>query len=273
MTWANTFDAEGGAQTHYEVKIFDDANYPASVAAAITSTAYDETSGDVSSSATTWTPSTPQVNDTYRAYVRTGQTVNGVTHWSAYDYNTYTVNVPLPAVPTLSASASSANGRNDLQTANNAGAATTDFIQIQASYDGEVTWQDVRTWLGGGLLATWASTPDLSDYEAPNGTFASYRARALHTYADFYGYSAWSSSAYAVWSSAVYWLKNPFDPTLNMAVTLVSPADGGIQLRGAAGRVPAARRGRPGRGQRHARPEPRNAQDQVRRGRRAERPR
>ena len=93
-----------------------------------------------------------------------------MTHWSAYDYNTYTVNVPLPAVPTLSASASSANGRNDLQTASNAGTATTDFIQIQASYDGEVTWQDVRTWLGGGLLATWASTPDLSDYEAPNGS-------------------------------------------------------------------------------------------------------
>ena len=241
VTWANNFDSEGGAQTYYEVKIFDDANYPASVAAAITSTAYDETSGITNSSAQSWTPTNPQVNDTYRAYVRTGQTVNGEIDWSVYDYNTYTVNVALPGVPTLSASASSANGRNDLQTADNAGAATTDFIQIQTSYDGEVTWHDVRTELGGGLLSAWASTPDLSDYEAPNGGLASYRARALHTYADFYGYSAWSASAFALWSSTSYWLKHPYDPTLNTAIRLVSPATSGASSERASGRVPAPR--------------------------------
>lgn len=60
-------------------------------------------------------------------------------------------------------------------------------------------------------------TPLAYDYEAPNNPAVQYRVAA---YSEVYdSYSLWRDAAASVsWESAAWWLKHPFDPTLNMVV-------------------------------------------------------
>lgn len=61
----------------------------------------------------------------------------------------------------------------------------------------------------------------LYDYEAPNGTTMTYRARALHNYSGVYAASAWVEDTEG-WSSESWWLKHPDLPALNIAVRIRS---------------------------------------------------
>lgn len=215
VQWTNTLDAAGGAQTRYEVKVFTDAQYGAGGFDPDTSDPFD-TSAIVSSAATSWTPTVVQPDDTYRAYVRVAQTVNGSLHWSDWEYAEYTVDVALPAVPTVVATADNADASITVEVTGNSGTATTDDLEIQRSIDGGVTWEPVRlTTDTAGIVD--AADATIVDFEAPNGTTVHYRARARHDYSGVYAASAWATDT-AAWSSTDWWLKCPESPALNAAV-------------------------------------------------------
>lgn len=218
VEWANTLDSDGGAQTHFQVRVFTDAQYGAGGFDPATSTATWD-SGDTASSATSAQITTPLADDTYRAYVRVAQTVNGATHWSDYAYTGFTIDVDLPAAPdtpTLTVQ----TGRIKIDVEGNAGTATTSYLEVQRSEDAGTTWEALRLTTEDGLLAGTSGTA--YDYEAPNGTLMSYRVRAAHDYSGQLAYSAWSSTATATWTDSAWWLKCPEQPALNMTVNVTS---------------------------------------------------
>lgn len=216
VEWANTLDADGGAQTHYQVRVFTSAQYGAGGFNAATSTATWD-SGDTVSSSLSAQVTTPLADGTYRAYVRVGQTVNGVTHWSDYAYTGFVIDVDLPAVPdapTLTVQ----TGRIKVHVeGNSGGAATTTHLEVQRSEDG-ATWEPLRltTDTDGAIAGTSA---DAYDYEAPNGTLMSYRVRALHEVSPGNNVASdWAATSTATWTDTAWWLKCPEQPALNMIV-------------------------------------------------------
>lgn len=219
VSWVNTLDANGGAQTQYHVKVFTDAQYLAGGFNPASSTPFED-GGQQSGAAASWTPSTIQPNDTYRAYVRVGQTVNGATHWSDWAYDEYIINVPAPNVPTLTLADEPTKARISIGLASGGGGTATNAFEIQRSLDGGTTWEAVRlTTDTDGVIYSGATTT-VYDNEAPNGTAMKYRARAGHDYSGVYAWSAWTSTGTETWSGSDSWLKAPESPTLN-AVALI----------------------------------------------------
>lgn len=102
VNWSTVLDAHGGDQTKYQVKMFDAATYGGfgSVDPA-TSAPYAE-SGILSGNATSWRVGTPLEDDTYRTYLRVGQTINGITHWSDWADLGVVVDVDRPGGPSVS---------------------------------------------------------------------------------------------------------------------------------------------------------------------------
>lgn len=218
VEWSTTLDADGGAQTHYEVRLFTDAQYGAGGFDPATSTATDE-SGITAGTAASWQGSALLADDTYRAYVRVAQTVNGEKHWSAWDNIQFDLAVDLPAVPSMTLANDDANARIEIDLTDNAGDATTDYFEVQNSTDGGTTWTTIRGLRTDDLIAPDGSGDAITyDYEAPEGTTISYRARAAHDYSGVLAYSAWSSTATETWSSARTWLKHLLDPSLNLSL-------------------------------------------------------
>jgi hypothetical protein len=144
VEWSNTLDSEGGAQTMFEVKVFTDAQYGAGGFDPDTSSATIE-SGITVDADTSWQIDEVLADDTYRAYVRVAQTVNGAPHWSDWDFTGFTIDVAAPDAPTLTASGDDANARIALAITDNAGSASSDWFEFQRSLDGGTTWADVRT--------------------------------------------------------------------------------------------------------------------------------
>lgn len=216
VTWADTLDADGGAQTNYQVKIFTAAQYGiGGFDPAVSPNTFD--SGALSGSALSYALTQPLANATYRAYVRVGQTVNGATLWSAYAFSGFIENVTPPAVPTLALTAQSTSGRIQAVITTGGGATTTDRVELQRSVDGGTTWLAVRnTETVDGTITYPAAPVTILDYEAPNGTLTSYRARALHNYSGLYAASNWSTTATATWTSSDWWIKHPNVPALNL---------------------------------------------------------
>lgn len=219
IAWTNDYDSDGGDQTHAEVKIFTDAVYGAGGFDPDTSSAVHH-AGPSASSGTSYDIGVEGGllgDDTYRAYVRTAQTVNGIQHWSDWAYTTFTVDVDSPGDPTVVLTAQDSDGRMKLEISDTAGAATTDYFEVQRSDDGEVTWEAVRTLLDGALVeADGSGDATIYDREAPNGVDVSYRVRALHDYGlGAYGISSWTEVT-GQWSSQSWWLRHPTDPTLDV---------------------------------------------------------
>jgi hypothetical protein len=216
VTWTDTLDTDGGAQTRYDVKIFSSAQYTAGGFDPSTS-ASTAASGIVSAADTSWVDTVALPNATYRAYVRVAQTVNGALLWSAWAFGGFVVSVTPPAVPTLAVTAQNINGRIQAVITTGGGATTTDRVELQRSVDGGTTWLPVRnTELDDGTITYPAAPVTILDYEAPNGTVTSYRARALHNYSGVYAASAWSTTQTATFTATDYWIKHPNVPALNM---------------------------------------------------------
>jgi len=220
VEWTPDLDGDGGPQTHYEVKVFDDATYGGGGFDPDTSTPTTE-SGEVASSASSYQVEDALPEDTYRAYVRIAQTVNGEKHWSAWHNTEFTINVDRPGDPTLALTPQAASGRIQLDLDDNAGDATTDAFEVQFSHDGGSTWVAVRTEEGEGVIT--GNDETIWDYEAPNGETVTYRARALHDYSGLWAASAWVQDSDS-WSSQDRWLKHPTDPNLNTKVEVHSYA-------------------------------------------------
>lgn len=216
VEWDNTLDGDGGAQTHYQVRVFTSAQYGAGGFDPATSDATWD-SGDITSSAETAAVTSQLGDGAHRAYIRVGQTVNGTTHWSDYAYTAFTIDVDLAAVPD-SPTLTVETGRIKVHVEGNSGTATTTHLEVQRSEDGGTTWEPLRlTTDTDGIVA--GTSADLYDYEAPNGTLMSYRVRALHEVsAGAYVASDWAATATATWTDTAWWLKCPEHPDLNMIV-------------------------------------------------------
>lgn len=216
IQWDGTFDGDGGPQTTFQVKLYDATTHGAFGSVDPDATTPYLASGSVSSSNSQWTVSQALGEDTYRAYVRVAQTVNGSLHWSAWDSIEFTVDVDSPGDPTFTATGENDEGRVLLELDDNAGAATTDHFQVQVDLDG--AWTDLRTPEGGGLVTNTGGTVEAYDVDAGNGETRSYRARAV---SDGTAFSDWVTDS-ASWSSNTTWLKHVSDPDLNIEVTIRS---------------------------------------------------
>lgn len=163
VEWSNTLDSDGGAQTTFEVKVYTDAEYGAGGFDPDTTTP-TATSGITTSTVGSWQLDETLANDTYRAYVRVAQTVNGTVHWSDWDFAQFDVSVTLPGTPTISTT--TITGGIEAEVAEASGSATTDRLELQRSSDGGTTWEPVRNTTGDdGLI--------LLPYVAATGTYSS----------------------------------------------------------------------------------------------------
>lgn len=96
-TWTFNAGTDGGGQTKMQVKIFSAAQYGAGGFNPETSSS-TTSSGTVTTSSTSWTPSVNLANGTtYRAYVKTAATTNGVDQWSDWAYRQFTISIPVTA--------------------------------------------------------------------------------------------------------------------------------------------------------------------------------
>ncbi|HTE61632.1 MAG TPA: hypothetical protein VK631_14870, partial [Solirubrobacteraceae bacterium] len=157
VTWSNTLDSDGGPQTQYVVRVFTDAQYTAPGFSFLTDTPVANTGTGtgaghlVSGPVTSWQLNEVLPDDTYRAYVAIGQTVNGAAHFSDWAFTEFIVNVVLPGTPTLVATADNANGRIALAVIDVPGTASTDGFELERSLDAGTTWEAVRTLDAGSI--------------------------------------------------------------------------------------------------------------------------
>lgn len=99
VSWTYNGDADSDGQTKFQVKIFSDAQYGAGGFDPSTSSA-TVSSGTITSGSTSWSGySNLPNNDTYRAYVRTACTTNGVDQWGDWGYSQFVIDVT-PSTPT-----------------------------------------------------------------------------------------------------------------------------------------------------------------------------
>lgn len=223
VTWSNTLDSDGGAQTSAQVKIFSAAQYGAGGFDPSTSPA--TYSGTVSGSATTKATDVALVDGSYRAYVRVAQTVNYSSHWSDWDYEAFSVLLDRPGDPTVNVTGETSYGRIKVDMSDTAGDATTDYFEIQRLEPDGVTWRQLRTIDGAGTLTPDGSGDALAyDPEARNGTAETYRVRALHDFGGgSYSASAWVQDS-GTYTSPYWWVKHPSLPALNLPVIVYSQA-------------------------------------------------
>ena len=221
--WTPDLDAAGGAQTNWQVKVFDQTTWGAGFTGLDPDTDTPYWTNTLASG-TPYTYLGPLENsDTYRAYVRIAQTVNGVTFWSDWDYDEFTLSVTTADVDALEVTADPA-GLIEVSVDIDVGGHAWEYIEVQRSTDAKATWQNVR---GATFVdAVSSDNPFISnasssnfavnDYEVPNGTSAWYRARATWYSSGLPITGSWVESTAAVsWTSTDMWLKSVTDPTLN----------------------------------------------------------
>lgn len=143
VTWTETLDSDGGAQTKYEVKVFSAAQYGAGGFDPSTSTA-TYSSGTLSGSSLSHAVTTALADATYRAYVRVGQTVKGSTHWSDWDYEGFVSDATYPDTPSITLTAQASDGRIKVELDDAATGPSTHMFEVQVSRDGGTTWEAMR---------------------------------------------------------------------------------------------------------------------------------
>ena len=271
--WFQDLDPEEPVSSRFHAKVFSDDQVTAPGFDPETTPTFID-SGVVTQAYTTvgaWDMGAlglPLPDDDYHAYVKTAVTVNGELLWSDWDSEPFTINVDQPGQPSLVVTPDSENGRVSITVDGTTGAVDTDYFQVQRSDDFETTWENLRTELGDGLIVG----PDevqFYDYEAPNGSEVTYRARARHDFAPGYSYSEWND-VIGIWSSDSFWMKHPTQPGPQLRgrqrrlrlVHLPRPLAGGAD-----GGLPADRLERRDRRQGRAGSEDRDVLGQARRGR------
>lgn len=219
--WTNTLDSDGGAQTRYELKVYNDAEYGAGGFSPSTSDATYE-SGVTTGAVTSHAITEPLPSDTYRLYVRVAQTVNGSLHWSDWAYEAFVIDLDTPGDPDVTVTGEDNYGRIKVDIEATSGDATTDAFEIQKlQTDGE-TWKTIRTVEGSGILLPDDDDEAVAfDPEARNGTEESYRVRALHDYSGVYAASGWVEGS-DTWETSRWWVKHPSQPVLNLPVIVHS---------------------------------------------------
>lgn len=209
VEWTNTLDPDGGAQFAATVKVYEEpgggwGGLDPDVDDALHETAFF-------GARKYWQVPEILENGDYRAYVQVAQLVN-TSDWA---YEDFTIDVPIPAQPTLLLTGEPDHGRTRIDLAANSGVATTDGAQVQVQIDGE--WRDVRTPDGDGQVDL-STTATLYDFEGPN-RLTSYRARAFAEDTGSLAYSSWVYEEVAR-TSALWFLKHPTQWIYNVGVDL-----------------------------------------------------
>lgn len=218
VRWNPSFDADAQSDQYYrEVKIFSSAQYGAGGFDPDSSTATAASGVELGRFASREFPSTVLPDGDYRAYVRVAAS-NTPDHWSDWDYEAFTVDAPNPGVPDMTLTADSSNGRIGIELDDTAGDVSTTHFQVERADDG-TNFVEVRTELGDGLVDASGAPVTIYDYEAPNGTTVTYRARAYNSSTP--SYSAWDTDT-ASWESGAEWLKCLLDPSLNVSLVVRS---------------------------------------------------
>lgn len=229
IEWTNTLDGDGGGQKRFEAKVYDDSEYGAGGFDPDTTPVTHWKSGELDSDSVVISgrnyddvdESLP--DDTYRAYVRVAQTVNGLDHWSEWDYSQFTITTLRPASPNVVVTSQPGFARVQIALTDNAGDKTTEAYDVEKKLDtdGSDEWVALRTAEGGGrVTADGSGDATVYDYEAVNGENTEYRARAVHIYDD--GPPEDAATSLWVQDDADYqknnaWLfKHPTKPSLNM---------------------------------------------------------
>jgi hypothetical protein len=223
VTWDGTYDPEFPTQDRYHVKVIDEAVFDApGFDPDVATTAWD--SGETLSNVETATVA-EHLSDgvTYRFYVRVAALVNGVPHWSEWDYVEQLVDLAPPGIPTLVVTPDDLNARILLTLDATAGAVSTDTMRVRRSLDGGVTWVIVRD--GDALIPGVDGSASLYDYETGNGQAALYQVQAVHLSPAVA--SDWSASVSTVgWNYTDpldlcrWWLKLARNPALNFPVRI-----------------------------------------------------
>ncbi len=211
ISWVHTPGTDGGGQSAWEVRVFNDAQYSATGFNPATSTPFWSASGSGATSSVV--PVAQLVDDNYRAYVRTAQSVNGASHWASYAYGAFTVSSTPPPAPTITATPDDALGRVRLVVTIDETEAS--LARVEHSIDGGATWLPVR---GGSRITVPGSTAILYDNEAPNGVTTQFRAQAIRETVNGDVASAWSTSASTSWAGSPTWLKHLRNPNLSRTV-------------------------------------------------------
>lgn len=213
ISWANTLDADGGAQTHRQIRVFTAAQYGAGGFDPATSDATFD-SGEVVTGFLNGGVGPLVSGTTYRAYVRVAQTVNGAKHWSAYAFDQFTVTVSTSDVSSVVATPVDADGKIGVVVTRSGGSTAWELVEIERTIDAGVTWSTVRF---ATLVDSTgnASTFSVDDYEVANGQTVKYRARATYYNSGLPITGAWVESSSVSWSGR-QWLKDPVDPSLNI---------------------------------------------------------
>lgn len=217
-TWAHTAGADGDVQARAELKLFSQAQYSAGgFDPAVTTPMYSYTTVGAGSS---HTPTAELPNGTYRAYVRTAQSIAGVLQWSTWSYSTYTLNVAGPTVQSVTAAV--VTGGLQVSVTRNTGGVAWDagvFVERQQP-DGSWTFVRgaapiVNGGANGSVVATNSAV--IVDYEAPAGVAVVYRARGSRLVAGLPLAGAWVSSTGVAWqlTDRRGWLKDPYHSTAN----------------------------------------------------------
>lgn len=227
VTWSTQLDQHGGEQTYFRVKVFDATTYGGfgSVNPA-TDTPFAD-SGPRAGNAQSWRIDKPLPDDTYRCYVTVGQTVNGQVFWSDWVNMNHVVDVNLPGTPALSLLGEDDWARISIEVSETAGAAQTDWWEIESSSDGVSGWQDLLTTAGAGVVVNptpgGSGSEVVGDYEPANSEVRFYRARAVRNHGnDVTVTSPWSSPVSSSWDSRWWWLKHRTLAGLNLAVSIAS---------------------------------------------------
>jgi hypothetical protein len=217
VSWVNTLDVDGGAQTRYHVKVFTAAQYSVGGFDPETSPSTFD-SGATLGSITTLNVGPLPPSATVRAYVKVAQTVNSQAHWSAWAFDQFVVNVPTPVVAAVTAVADDALARIVVTVDRNTGFPAWELVEVQRSVDGGTTWEYVR---GARDIADTTDQFIVADYEVGNGAAVIYRARATDVNVSNQRLTGvWVTSTSTSWSSTATWLKDPDLPDRNLRVRL-----------------------------------------------------
>lgn len=210
VTWTHTPGSDGGAQTRYQVRVFSAAEYTVS--------GFDPgvspctwTSGDTAGSNTSTTSGTLANSTTYRAYVRTAQTINGQSHWSEWAYSSFSTSFTTPDITSVTVTGDNTYARHRIVVSRNTGTPLWVTLDVERSDDSGTSWTAVR----GATGVTPAGDMWIGyDYEGTNGVAAIYRARGATTLVT----GPWATSTGATWSSTSHWLKDLLTPGNSMEI-------------------------------------------------------
>lgn len=174
-------DPEGDAQTAFRFKVFTLAQYSIGGFNSETSPFTADSGKIASASAPSWLTDVDLLDGgTYRAYLWVYQdNVNGVEHKSAADFNTFSVDLVPPPVPSVASTYESPDNRVKVDiTRGTPDVPTAEYFIVDRSDDDGVTYETI---LDGKTVLVTGSTTTIYDYLAPPRDDIRYRARAVDT--------------------------------------------------------------------------------------------